>query len=175
MTRILIAEDEPRIATFVESGLRAHGFSPTTVADGRSALDLAASGDFDLLLLDIGLPVLDGFTVLQRLREGHHRIPVIILTARSSVADTVSGLDAGADDYLAKPFISRSCWHGSGCGCARRARPRSPRSRTAGSASTCGPAARMSRGGRSSCRRASSCSQRPSFAIRARCCPVSSC
>ncbi|PKQ22519.1 MAG: DNA-binding response regulator [Actinobacteria bacterium HGW-Actinobacteria-5] len=104
MARILIAEDEPRIATFVESGLRAHGFSPMTVADGRSALDLATSGDFDLLLLDIGLPVLDGFTVLQRLREGHHRIPVIILTARSSVADTVSGLDAGADDYLAKPF-----------------------------------------------------------------------
>ncbi len=104
MTRILIAEDEPRIATFVESGLRAHGFSPTTVADGRSAYDLAASGGFDLLLLDIGLPVLDGFAVLRRLREGHHRIPVIILTARTSVADTVSGLDGGADDYLAKPF-----------------------------------------------------------------------
>ena len=74
------------------------------MADGRSAYDLAASGGFDLLLLDIGLPVLDGFAVLRRLREGHHRIPVIILTARTSVADTVSGLDGGADDYLAKPF-----------------------------------------------------------------------
>lgn len=104
MSRILIAEDEPRIAVFVERGLRAHGFATTTVGDGVSAYDYASSGSFDLLLLDIGLPLLDGFAVLRRLREEHQQIPVIILTARSSVADTVSGLESGADDYLAKPF-----------------------------------------------------------------------
>lgn len=104
MSRILIAEDEPRIAVFIERGLRAHGFATTAVGDGVSAYDYASSGSFDLLLLDIGLPLLDGFAVLRRLREEHNQIPVIILTARSSVADTVSGLESGADDYLAKPF-----------------------------------------------------------------------
>ncbi|MBK9695906.1 MAG: response regulator transcription factor [Propionibacteriaceae bacterium] len=104
MARILIAEDEPRIAVFIERGLRALGFTTTTVGDGVSAVDYANSGSFDLVLLDIGLPMMDGFAVLRRLREGRNQIPVIILTARSSVADTVSGLESGADDYLAKPF-----------------------------------------------------------------------
>lgn len=104
MNRILIAEDEPRIATFIERGLRAQGFTTTTVTDGASAHDYAGSGSFDLLLLDIGLPIMDGFAVLRRLRTEGSTIPVIILTARSSVADTVTGLEGGADDYLAKPF-----------------------------------------------------------------------
>lgn len=104
MSRILIAEDEPRIAAFIERGLRAQGYTTTTVDDGVSALDLASSGEFDLLILDIGLPGRDGFSVLAALREGHHRIPVIILTARGGTDDTVTGLDGGADDYMTKPF-----------------------------------------------------------------------
>ncbi|NCD20507.1 MAG: response regulator transcription factor, partial [Actinobacteria bacterium] len=98
------AEDESRIATFLERGLTAQGFATTLVADGASAHDYASSGSFDLLLLDIGLPMMDGFAVLRRLREEGNGIPVIVLTARSSVTDTVAALDGGADDYLAKPF-----------------------------------------------------------------------
>ncbi|MGH3317816.1 MAG: response regulator transcription factor [Nocardioidaceae bacterium] len=104
MNRILLAEDETRIASFVEKGLRANGFTPTVVDDGASALGHALSGDFDLLVLDIGLPGMDGFTVLRRLRESRGTIPVIILTARDSVTDTVAGLEGGADDYMPKPF-----------------------------------------------------------------------
>jgi two-component system, OmpR family, copper resistance phosphate regulon response regulator CusR len=104
MNRILLAEDETRIASFVEKGLRANGFTPTVVDDGASALGHALSGDFDLLVLDIGLPGMDGFTVLRRLRESRGSIPVIILTARDSVTDTVAGLEGGADDYMPKPF-----------------------------------------------------------------------
>jgi two-component system, OmpR family, copper resistance phosphate regulon response regulator CusR len=102
--RILIVEDEPRIASFVEKGLRAEGYTPTVVADGVSGLDYAVSGEFDLAILDIGLPGMDGFTVLQRMREMGSRIPVIVLTARDSVSDTVRGLEGGADDYMPKPF-----------------------------------------------------------------------
>ena len=104
MSRILVAEDESRIASFVEKGLRANGFTPTVVGDGATALGHALSGDFDLLVLDIGLPVMDGFTVLRRLRDAHGSIPVVILTARDSVTDTVAGLEGGADDYMPKPF-----------------------------------------------------------------------
>jgi two-component system copper resistance phosphate regulon response regulator CusR len=104
VSRILLAEDEGRIASFVEKGLRANGFTPTVVEDGASALGHALSGDFDLLILDIGLPIMDGFTVLRRLREARGTIPVIILTARDSVTDTVAGLEGGADDYMPKPF-----------------------------------------------------------------------
>jgi DNA-binding response OmpR family regulator len=104
VSRILIAEDEERIASFVAKGLRASGLTPTTVADGLTAFDYAMTGDFDLLILDIGLPHMDGFTVLRQLRDSGSRLPVIILTARDSVTDTVAGLEGGADDYMAKPF-----------------------------------------------------------------------
>ncbi|MFG6200175.1 response regulator transcription factor [Nonomuraea sp. JJY05] len=104
MNRILIAEDEARIASFVEKGLRANGFVTAAVADGVAAYDLACAGGFDLLILDIGLPLSDGFTVLRRLRQSMVTMPVIILTARDSVSDTVAGLEGGADDYIAKPF-----------------------------------------------------------------------
>jgi two-component system copper resistance phosphate regulon response regulator CusR len=104
MNKILVAEDEVRISSFVEKGLRAAGFHPTVVDDGPQAYAFAMSGSYDLLLLDIGLPLMDGFTVLRRLREARNSIPVVILTARSSVADTVAGLEGGADDYMAKPF-----------------------------------------------------------------------
>ncbi|SNQ49380.1 DNA-binding response regulator in two-component regulatory system with CusS [Frankia canadensis] len=102
--RVLIAEDEHRIASFVAKGLRAHGFVPTCVDDGQSALRVALSGDVDLLLLDIGLPDLDGFTVLRQLRAAGSRLPVVMLTARDGVRDTVAALEGGADDYMSKPF-----------------------------------------------------------------------
>jgi DNA-binding response OmpR family regulator len=104
VNRILIAEDERRIASFLERGLRSNGFVTATVADGEAAYSYARSGQFDLLILDIGLPRVDGFTVLRRLREASVDIPVVILTARDSVRDTVAGLESGADDYIAKPF-----------------------------------------------------------------------
>lgn len=102
--RVLIAEDEQRIASFVAKGLRSNGFVPTCVADGQSALEVALSGEVDLLLLDLGLPDLDGFTVLRRLRAAGSRLPVVVLTARDGVGDTVAALEGGADDYVSKPF-----------------------------------------------------------------------
>jgi DNA-binding response OmpR family regulator len=102
--RILVVEDEPRISSFLEKGLRASGFTPTVVADGEEALALSRSGGFDLLLLDLGLPSRDGMSVLEELRRSDRRLPVIILTARGDVEDTVVGLEGGADDYVTKPF-----------------------------------------------------------------------
>lgn len=102
--RILIAEDEQGISSFLENGLRANGFTTTVVEDGASALALARSERFDLVVLDLGLPTRDGLSVLEELRNQGSRLPVIILTARSEVADTVTGLDLGADDYVTKPF-----------------------------------------------------------------------
>jgi DNA-binding response OmpR family regulator len=102
--RILVAEDEHGISSFLERGLRANGFVTTVVEDGASALALARTGKYDLLLLDLGLPTRDGLSVLEELRRDGTRFPVIILTARSEVQDTVAGLDLGADDYVTKPF-----------------------------------------------------------------------
>lgn len=104
MRRILVAEDESRIASFIEKGLRADGFTTAAVADGEAALDLASSGEFDLMVLDVGLPSRNGFSVLRELRSQGSHLPVIILTARDSVEDTVAGLEGGADDYITKPF-----------------------------------------------------------------------
>lgn len=104
MNRILIAEDEERIAAFIEKGLRSEGFVPETVTNGHDAVTWARSGEFDLMILDIGLPGLDGFSVLRTIRSERISIPVIILTARDGVDDTVAGLSGGADDYMRKPF-----------------------------------------------------------------------
>ncbi|MEO6944213.1 MAG: response regulator transcription factor [Lacisediminihabitans sp.] len=104
MAKILIAEDEERISAFVERGLKAAGFVVTVASDGGDALAQARSGDFDLMVLDVGLPTMDGFAVLTVLRLERNPIVVIMLTARDSAADTVRGLEGGAHDYLAKPF-----------------------------------------------------------------------
>ncbi|RNL60603.1 DNA-binding response regulator [Nocardioides marmoriginsengisoli] len=104
MARILIVEDETRIASFLDKGLRAEGHLTTVVGDGPTGLDVALSGEHDLMILDIGLPGIDGFEVLDQLRSQGSAIPVIVLTARDSVGDTVSALEGGADDYMAKPF-----------------------------------------------------------------------
>ncbi len=104
MSRILIAEDEPGIASFLEKGLKAAGYSILVVEDGLTAASAARDRDFDLMILDLGLPGIDGHEVLSELRGRGERMPVIILTARSGVGDTVAGLEGGADDYVNKPF-----------------------------------------------------------------------
>ena len=104
MTSILIVEDEARISSFIEKGLAAAGYTPTVVSNGLDALDYVATGSFDLVLLDVGLPGIDGFEVLARLRAAGETMPIIMLTARTSTDDTVAGLDGGANDYLPKPF-----------------------------------------------------------------------
>ena len=104
MSRILVAEDETRISAFVSKGLRAAGHTADVTVDGSQVVELAESGDFDLLVLDIGLPGVDGFEVLRRLRDDGSELPVIILTARDSARDLVAGLDGGANDYMSKPF-----------------------------------------------------------------------
>ncbi|NLW20741.1 MAG: response regulator transcription factor [Clostridiales bacterium] len=101
--RILLVEDEPNIARFVELELGHEGYEVVKAADGREGLRLAEEGSFDLVLLDIMLPGLNGLEVLRRLRRDS-AVPVIMLTARDAVMDKVSGLDMGADDYITKPF-----------------------------------------------------------------------
>ncbi len=104
MNRILIAEDEPRLASFLEKGLKANGYMTTTVEDGHVASIVARDDEFDLMILDIGLPGMDGFRVLEEVRGRGQKLPVLVLTARDDVHDKVSGLDLGADDYMTKPF-----------------------------------------------------------------------
>jgi two-component system, OmpR family, response regulator QseB len=104
MSRILIVEDETRLASFLEKGLRANGYSTKVAPDGESARRLADDTEFDLAILDLGLPDIDGLTVLREIRDRGVRLPVIILTARDEPSDKVEGLDAGAEDYVTKPF-----------------------------------------------------------------------
>lgn len=104
MKRILIVEDEERIASFLQKGLNSNGYSTSAVGTGEEALSYLHSGEFDLMILDIGLPDIDGFEVLKRFRSTDREMPVIILTARDGVQETVTGLEGGADDYVTKPF-----------------------------------------------------------------------
>ena len=104
MNRILIVEDEGHLTRFLTKGLRAQGYVPTVVEDGEAALRVARSDDFDLLILDLGLPGIGGLRVLEELRSRGEKLPVVILTARDDVADRVAGLEGGADDYVTKPF-----------------------------------------------------------------------
>ena len=103
MARILIVEDEAKIARFIELELVHEGYEVAKASDGREGVDAALAGDFDLILLDVMLPQLNGLEVLRRIRR-EKSTPVIMLTARDSVMDKVAGLDAGADDYITKPF-----------------------------------------------------------------------
>jgi len=102
--RILIVEDEARLASLLRRGLVEEGHAVDLAADGEEALAWVDVGDYDALVLDILLPGIDGLEVCRRLRRRHVRIPILLLTARDTVADRVTGLDAGADDYLVKPF-----------------------------------------------------------------------
>jgi two-component system copper resistance phosphate regulon response regulator CusR len=101
--RILIVEDEPKMASYLRQGLMEASFSVDTAIDGREGLFLAMHEDYDLIVLDVMLPALDGVEVLKRLRA-QKQTPVLLLTARDSVEEKVAGLEAGADDYLSKPF-----------------------------------------------------------------------
>ncbi len=104
MTKILLVEDEEKLARFVELELTHEGYQVDKAFDGRTGLDMAEKGGYDLLLLDIMLPGLNGLEVLRRLRKNDDHVPVIMLTARDAVMDKVTGLDMGADDYVTKPF-----------------------------------------------------------------------
>lgn len=104
MARILIAEDEPLITAFLEKGLRSQGYTVENATKGEEIIEMALSGNFDLLLLDLGLPVEDGFTILEQLRGQGATLLVIILTARDEIKAKVAGLEGGADDYMTKPF-----------------------------------------------------------------------
>jgi DNA-binding response OmpR family regulator len=104
MSRILIVEDERGLSSFLEKGLGSRGYSTTVVDDGAAGLAIATDEDFDLVILDLGLPDVDGLSVLRELRRRGERLPVIILTARDDLDDKIEGLDAGGDDYVTKPF-----------------------------------------------------------------------
>jgi two-component system OmpR family response regulator len=102
--RILVVEDDPKIASFVAGGLRQHGYAVDTAPDGDEALTLVATTPYDAAVVDVMLPRLDGLSLVRRLRAGENALPVLFLSARSSVDDRISGLQAGGDDYLTKPF-----------------------------------------------------------------------
>lgn len=132
--KILLVEDEEKLARMVELELRYEGYEVTKAFDGRNGLELAQSGKFDLVLLDIMLPHLSGMEVLRRLRREGNAIPVIMLTARDNVVDKVLGLDSGADDYVTKPFAIEEL-----LARIRAALRKRPAARTEGNALTAGP------------------------------------
>ena len=102
--RVLLVEDERKISAYVKRGLEEQGYAVDAVYTGRDALDWAEAATYDLVLLDVLLPQLDGLSVCRELRQRGQRMPILMLTARDAVDDRVAGLDAGADDYLVKPF-----------------------------------------------------------------------
>lgn len=104
MSHILIVEDDHRISSFVVKGLKSAGYTSTLIDDGNMAFALAQASSFDLIILDVGLPGMDGFTLMKRLRAEGISTPIIMLTARDSVTDTLEGLENGANDYMTKPF-----------------------------------------------------------------------
>ena len=102
--KILIVEDETKLAQILQQGLKENGYIADWVGDGATGLEMALSGSYDAVILDVMLPAMDGFEVLSRIRETRSTLPVMMLTARTNVDDRVRGLDFGADDYLSKPF-----------------------------------------------------------------------
>jgi two-component system, OmpR family, response regulator len=102
--RLLVVEDEERVASFLTKGLRAHGYTVDWVRTGKDALERLANPGISLVILDLGLPDLDGLEVLERMRQRGSPVPVLVLSARGRVGDRVRGLNLGADDYLGKPF-----------------------------------------------------------------------
>ena len=102
--RILIIEDEKKVAGFLKNGLREEGYAVDDAFDGQAGFDLAVENEYDIIILDLMLPGLDGITLCKKLREQGNHTPILMLTAREAVKDRVIGLDAGADDYMTKPF-----------------------------------------------------------------------
>jgi len=116
--RLLIVEDEPKTGEYLHQGLTEAGFVADLARTGPDGLHLAQTGDYDLVVLDVMLPEMDGWQVLATLRGESNQTPVLFLTARDDVADRVRGLELGADDYLVKPFAFPNCWHASAPCCA---------------------------------------------------------
>jgi DNA-binding response OmpR family regulator len=123
MTRVLLAEDDASISEPLSRALRREGYDVDVTADGPATLDRALGEGVDLILLDIGLPELDGLEVCRRVRASGYTVPVLILTARADEVDTVVGLDAGADDYVTKPFSPRELMARVQAAIRRRRRP----------------------------------------------------
>ncbi len=168
MSRILIAEDEPRITSFLERGLGAAGFGTVVAADGVAAYEQARGGAFDLMILDIGLPLRDGFTV-PLLRQERVTLPVIILTARDGVGDTVVSLEEAPTTTSPSRSPSRNCSPGCGSGFAPTGPPSPHCSRSATWPLTCARGEPTCPDGRSSSPRASSPSPKCSAATPTRC------
>ena len=103
--RVLVIEDSPRLAQSFKKGLTEESYAVDNALNGVDGLHMAQSGEYDLVILDINLPEMDGFTLIQRLRETRSDVPVLMVTARDSIEDKIKGLDLGADDYLPKPFV----------------------------------------------------------------------
>jgi len=101
---VLVVEDERKLAELLKRGLEEEDHSVSLALDGRDALELAQSREFDVIVLDLMLPVIDGFEVARRLRKSGNQTPILVLTARDAARDVVKGLDIGADDYMTKPF-----------------------------------------------------------------------
>lgn len=102
--KILLVEDERKVISFIKKGLQSEGYTVDTASDGEEGLFMAQEGDYDTIVLDLRLPKMDGITVCKKIREEGRKVPIIMLTAKDTVEDRVKGLDAGADDYLTKPF-----------------------------------------------------------------------
>src|SRR5271169_4984001 len=102
--QILVAEDDRRMAELLDKALTEEGHQVVVARDGREAFEIALYSPFDVIVLDVMLPLMDGTAVARKLREGRNQTPILMLTARDSAADIVTGLDSGADDYLTKPF-----------------------------------------------------------------------
>ena len=172
--RVLVVEDEVKLAKLIRQGLRESGLLADVAVTGEDALWMAPANGYDVIVLDVNLPKIDGFETCRRLREDGLRTPILMLTARDGVADRVTGLDTGADDYLVKPFdfdelLARLR---ALAGAGRSSATRSSRSATWCSTRPAGRCAARAR--RSSCRPRSSSSSRCSCAGRARCSPASS-
>ena len=141
---VLVVEDDPAVRASLERSLEFEGYSVVSAADGEAGLAAVATHRPDLVLLDLGLPKVDGLEVCRRLRAAGDGVPVLMLTARESTGDRVRGLDAGADDYLPKPFALEELLARVRA-LLRRGRRRRPRAAGSSSSTTCGWTARPAR------------------------------
>jgi DNA-binding response OmpR family regulator len=105
--KILVVEDEKELRTALKRGLKSNGYTIDEAADGKKALDMVTINDYDLIILDINLPKINGFEVCKKIRKSKNNVPIIMLTARTAIDDKINGLDFGADDYIEKPFSFR--------------------------------------------------------------------
>ena len=124
--RVLVVDDEPAILRFLHASLESQGYIVSTAANARTALDMVRNGAADLIVLDLGLPDVDGLDVVRQIRDGGETLPIIILSSRDNESAKVKAFDLGADDYVTKPFGSMSSWRASarrsGIACRKKAK-----------------------------------------------------